>query len=45
LAPNVSLRPATLADIDAFEQRFNSAEATGPYQWFGHNSLRSLREM
>ena len=43
--PNVTLRPATLADIEAFEQRFDSAAGTGPYQWFGHTTLRPLREM
>jgi aminoglycoside 6'-N-acetyltransferase len=43
--PNVTLRPATLADIDAFEQRFDSADDTGPYQWFGHTSMQPLREM
>jgi RimJ/RimL family protein N-acetyltransferase len=43
--PNVTLRPATLADIDAFEQRFDSADGTGPHQWFGHTSLQRLREL
>lgn len=44
-APHVTLRPATLADLDEFEQWFSSATGTGPYQWFGHTSLRPLREM
>jgi RimJ/RimL family protein N-acetyltransferase len=44
-SPNVTLRPAALADLDAFEQRFDSADATGPYQWFGHPSLQALREL
>ena len=44
-APTVTLRPATLADIDQFEQRFDSAAGTGPCQWFGHTSLQPLREM
>jgi aminoglycoside 6'-N-acetyltransferase len=43
--PDVTLRPATLADLDAFEQRFDSEDATGPYQWFGHTSMQALREM
>ena len=43
--PHVTLRPATVADLDAFETRFDSAAATGPHQWFGHTSLRPLREM
>ncbi len=29
--PHVTLRPATLADLDAFEARFDSAAGTGPY--------------
>jgi len=41
----VTLRPATLADLDAFEARFDSAAGTGPYQWFGHTSLRPLRDL
>jgi RimJ/RimL family protein N-acetyltransferase len=41
--PDVSLRPATLADLDAFEQRFDSADGTGPHPWFGHTSLQPLR--
>jgi aminoglycoside 6'-N-acetyltransferase len=44
-SPHVTLRPATLADLDAFEQRFDSADGTGPYQWFGHTSIRRLREL
>jgi aminoglycoside 6'-N-acetyltransferase len=44
-APDVTLRPATRDDIDAFERRFDSADGTGPYQWFGHASLQALREM
>jgi RimJ/RimL family protein N-acetyltransferase len=44
-APDVTLRPATLDDIDAFERRFASADGTGPYQWFGHTSQQALREM
>src|SRR5215207_3796811 len=43
--PHVTLRPATLADLDAFERRFDSAAETGPYQWFGHTSLRALRDL
>jgi RimJ/RimL family protein N-acetyltransferase len=43
--PDVSLRPATLADLEAFEQRFDSADGTGPHQWFGHTSLQPLRRM
>ena len=42
--PNVTLRPATLADLDAFEQRFDSEGGTGPHQWFGHGSLQHLRD-
>ena len=41
----MTLRPASLADLDAFEQRFDSAEDTRPYQWFGHTSMQHLRAM
>ncbi len=44
-APRVALRPATLAELDEFERRFDSADGTGPHQWFGHGSMQPLREM
>jgi RimJ/RimL family protein N-acetyltransferase len=43
--PDVTLRPVTLADLDVFEQRFDSADGTGPYQWFGHSSVQRLRDL
>ena len=44
-APQVTLRPASLADLDELERRFDSAEGTGPFQWFGHSSMQPLREV
>jgi hypothetical protein len=43
--PDVTLRPATLADLDEFERRFDSADDAGPYQWFGHTSMQHLRDV
>lgn len=34
--PNVSLRPVSAVDLEAFEARFDSPEGAGPHQWFGH---------
>jgi RimJ/RimL family protein N-acetyltransferase len=44
-APDVTLRPATLADLDEFDRRFDSAEGAGEHQWFGFTSRAMLRQM
>ncbi len=39
----VSLRPVTVDDLDAFEREFGTEEGTGPHQWFGFTPANAMR--
>jgi RimJ/RimL family protein N-acetyltransferase len=42
MSENVTLRPVETADLILFDEAFAGPEGTGPFQWFGYSSSRTL---
>ncbi|HKT00141.1 MAG TPA: GNAT family protein [Rugosimonospora sp.] len=40
---DLTFRPATVEDIDLFEDEFGGVDGAGPHQWFGFTSFRGVR--